>query len=774
MRFQDGLSVLLVWAVALIGAQVAAQTVVDDTAVSGLSTCVLQCTSTVFTTYDCQLSQPCFCENMQVQDAMMDCLQVNDCSFSDQLASTRFRASRCDTPTRDRSQLLSVVAYVLFALATLFTLARLASRIVGAGLGWDDFVAVTSYAPLVGFFVAGYFTLQNGMGKEIWTLRLGDIVDFNKWFYIASVLYVLVVFGTKISLVLFYLRTWPTAGGPRMIWWISLGLLVAALISFEVSVIAQCRPIASQWDSLQNANLQSQCVERSVLLWALAGVDIGFNVLVLLVPIRSLIRMKTTLWTTAGILFIYLVGLAVTAISIVRIFHVRDFTSTFNTTYSYSFFGLYSGIEVYLSQICCCAPGMAGLATRLSASSFSSLGSKKSSRDSIRISAPLQTAERHDFATINAPREAPDLEKAKYSGESNYILDDEDGAPPPVIKRSSHNSQALHNRSSFEPIIEGVSNSQSQRPMTYRSSATTATRNYRDSGTDARTPDILYQDHQNQLRLEIHDPPDAPIKARLQYVDKASGVHDLELQGRPRSHSQSRSRGAFLTRPSTAILANSAPIRPHTAPSPGSEEFTTTTEATSPSSYNSTSTTSSRSISYIDSPATTTAPPHPSATFSSASKPPGSSGSGSGTGPGTLSPRLSALLQQSHDLLRRQQSTSLNAMGPTNPVPALLAPAPANRPQSSSSAATAEAPRPASSFTTSTGTFAPTIASAAATQNNDTSATRPGNGIKEESRTVSEESEAAKLADLVNAHKILTEEGGMVGSDGGITIGIHR
>ncbi|PPJ58358.1 hypothetical protein CBER1_04476 [Cercospora berteroae] len=761
MRFQDGFSVVLVWAVALTGVQVAGQTLVDDTAVSGLSTCVLQCTSTVFNAYDCQPSQPCFCENMQVQNAMMECLKVNDCPFSDQLASARFRAYRCATPARDRTQLLSIVAYVLFAVATSFTIARLVARLAGAGLGWDDFVAVASYAPLLGFFVAGYFTFQNGMGEEIWTLSLSDIVDFTKWFYIASVLYVLVIFSTKISLVLFYLRTWPTAGGLRKLWWISLGLLGAALISFEVSVIAQCRPIASQWNALQDPDLQSQCVDRQILLWVLAAVDIGFNVLVLLLPIRSIIRMKATLWTTIGILFVYLVGLAVTAIGIVRIFHVRDFASTFNTTYSYSFLGLYSGIEVYLSQICCCAPGIVGLATRLSTSSFSSLGSKKSSRDSIRISAPLQAAERHDFATINTPREVPsDLEKAKSSGDGDYMFDDEDGAPPPVIQRSSHNSHALGPKTSFEPIIERVSNSRSQRPMTYRSSATTATRNYRDSGTDARTPDILYQDHQNQLRLEIHDPPDEPIKAKLQYVDKASGVHDLELHGRPRSQQG----GPFLTRPSTAILANSAPIRPNIDLSPGSEEFTTTT--TSSDYDDDTSSTSSRSISTIDSPAITSAPP-PASFFS----PPVNHNKASDSTPttSTLSPRLSALLQQSNNLLNRQPS--LTAMGPTkrpasssSARPSLTAMGPTTnpkRPESSSSAATATALPPVLSSSKRNSNNTTTNPTINPNTNTNLTASRPGNGIQEEDRTISEEE---KLADLANARENMAEEGGISGN----------
>ena len=255
-----------------------------------------------------------------------------------------------------------------------------------------------------------------------------------------------------------------------------------------------------------------------------------------------------------------LVGLAVLAMSITRVFYMHDFTTTFNTTYYYSFAGLYSAIEAYLSLIWCCVPGTQQL-WRAATNNFSPLASKKPSRESIRISAPLQIPERHDFAGIHTPRNLPDLEKGEHpdSAEKDYISDDE-SAPPPIVQRSSHNSFALKHRSSFEPIIERIephrSTLRSSATTATRHSATTGTRNsaipsarnisYRASSNTIREPDILYHDHQNRLRLEIHDPPDEPITAQLQYVDRNEGVHDLELQGRPRESSS----------------------RPNTAPSP--------------------------------------------------------------------------------------------------------------------------------------------------------------------------------------------------------------
>lgn len=107
-------------------------------------------------------------------------------------------------------------------------------------------------------------------------------------------MYVFVVFGTKISLVLLYLRIWSERPMFRILCWTALALLGTALIAFEVAIIAQCRPIASQWTRFSDSGSQGQCVDEKTLLWALAGTDIGFNVLVIVLPVRQIAKLNLT------------------------------------------------------------------------------------------------------------------------------------------------------------------------------------------------------------------------------------------------------------------------------------------------------------------------------------------------------------------------------------------------------------------------------------------------------------------------------------------------
>lgn len=142
----------------------------------------LQCADNLFGQYDCRPSQTCFCDNANVRDAWTECLKTG-CSYSDQLEASRYQADTCDAPKRDRSQLVSIVAYVLFGIAAVCLLARLTARLPllgGAGYGWDDFMALLCLAPLTGLTVAIYYSVKHGEGKEIWTRNVDDVVNFHK------------------------------------------------------------------------------------------------------------------------------------------------------------------------------------------------------------------------------------------------------------------------------------------------------------------------------------------------------------------------------------------------------------------------------------------------------------------------------------------------------------------------------------------------------------------------------------------------------------------
>lgn len=265
----------------------------------------------------------------------------------------------------------------------------------------------------------------------------------------------------------------------------------------------------------------------------------------------------------------FVVGLAITAMSILRIFYVRSITSSSDFTYDLSFVGLYSSIEAYLIQICCCMPATIGLIHRGYQWSTGRLSKNDPRRSVIYFphldaDASKEPQIEPDFIRNTPPLGSiqafqQDVEKAKQSEDSASM---HDSAPSPIVQRSSAGSNQpsqLVGQRSFEQS---------------RNNYARLTTDTNTTSTSWRTPEILYHDRQNQLRLEIHDPASEPIKANLTYVDRFDGKHDIELQGHPRKTEQltrfappdrqdssetttSTSSSDYSTRPSTSPSASS-------------------------------------------------------------------------------------------------------------------------------------------------------------------------------------------------------------------------
>lgn len=173
---------------------VAAQkNVVNETALLELSPCVvrplflqynnqlnchqIQCSNQVLTTHACFPTDSCFCNDSLSKD-LASCLA--SCSFSDQLAAIKFQASTCDRSVRSVGS-IEALFFFLYAVATLFTIARVLSRLRrlgGAGFRWDDTAAVASYIPLTGVAICDHYAIRAGGGIDIWGLSVQNVHDF--------------------------------------------------------------------------------------------------------------------------------------------------------------------------------------------------------------------------------------------------------------------------------------------------------------------------------------------------------------------------------------------------------------------------------------------------------------------------------------------------------------------------------------------------------------------------------------------------------------------
>lgn len=174
--------VLVGWILARTGAiYLEDRNTVNETAIQQLPECVSACSNEVSQRYECRPIDPCYCDNSSSYVlAQGACVKAN-CTLDEQLESKRLQARTCDLPVHDEQLRIAVVVYTLFAVAVVFTVARLLSRwrrLKGGGFWWDDLTVFTSSIAMVALVVDGYFAEKYGLGKDMWDLSAYQLTHF--------------------------------------------------------------------------------------------------------------------------------------------------------------------------------------------------------------------------------------------------------------------------------------------------------------------------------------------------------------------------------------------------------------------------------------------------------------------------------------------------------------------------------------------------------------------------------------------------------------------
>jgi len=342
------------------------------------SPCLLSCYNTVLPQYNCPNITECICYNVPLQDALTACSLANHCSIADAIAAEGTQKKLCGAPVRDRSMTFMVVQTIFFALAVAAATMRAVGRgsfFGGAGYGWDDLVLFLCCLPMIGLTVTAYLETSSGLGKDIWDLNLPQIERVLMYFYIGNTFYSPVIFGTKIAMVLLYIRIWKESD-PKFfrICQVVIALLLMAMIAFEFSGIFICSPVQYAWKAV--AGLPGHCIARNAQLYTNSGVNIVADFVVLLLPVPKIVGLRMSTSRKIGLLFTFLVGFAVTAASITQLYYlVTKVSATQNPTWDFFNIGIWRVTDMYLSIICCCMPILAGLFQRSWKKATSVLGS---------------------------------------------------------------------------------------------------------------------------------------------------------------------------------------------------------------------------------------------------------------------------------------------------------------------------------------------------------------------------------------------------------------
>ncbi|KAL8974426.1 MAG: hypothetical protein Q9197_001331 [Variospora fuerteventurae] len=209
----------------------------------------------------------------------------------------------------DKGYQLYITALVMVLVAGLVVLGRFAARWAQKSYGWDDYAILVSLVFSIVLTVMINLAVVNGYGRHKLSLEPSELRNALKYFYIAQVVYKIVVGFNKISILMLYLRIFISKPF-RLACYINLGIVAAFTIGSVFATILQCIPIKASW----NRDMEATCTNSASFWIAFAVINILTDAIILFLPMREVLHLQLGRREKIGLLALFSLGaLSVTA-----------------------------------------------------------------------------------------------------------------------------------------------------------------------------------------------------------------------------------------------------------------------------------------------------------------------------------------------------------------------------------------------------------------------------------------------------------------------------
>ncbi|KAL2843419.1 hypothetical protein BJX68DRAFT_257454 [Aspergillus pseudodeflectus] len=324
----------------------------------GLPSCTLLCLNQAIGSSSCSLSDlDCICTNVQLTTEVQTCVLQN-CSVKDNLRSTRLLYETCDYPVMDDNSVFPAVTIAGAIFSTIAVALRIAGRLLGSRLGLDDAVIVLSLNQVaaLAMSVVGLLLGPLGLGKDIWFVPFDNITKILLLYFCIEVLYISSIALSKISMLLLFLRLFPDQTFRRATYFV-LAVAFCWGVRTVLAIIFSCKPISHFWH-MWDGEHQGKCLSHVHIVWAHSIINIALDVVVIGLPVSSLAKMNLPLGKKIRVCSMFTAGIVVTALTIYRFTMSLDQEMGGSATKTFIWLGTWSVLEVYLSIISVCMPGI--------------------------------------------------------------------------------------------------------------------------------------------------------------------------------------------------------------------------------------------------------------------------------------------------------------------------------------------------------------------------------------------------------------------------------
>jgi len=305
----------------------------------------------------------CICTNQELQSSVTQCVTHN-CTVIEALATKNASLSSCNAPIRAHGPGHRVLTWTMIILVTIFVMIRFAFKIFEHhDLGDDDWAVLATLCGAIACHAVSLCTIDQGLGRDLWTLRPEQITQMLLLFEILAVLYFAELMLLKLSMIFFYIKVFTTPRAARLLWGTALLTFVWGAVYIIVATF-QCQPISyfwTQWDGMH----KGKCLDINAITTSNAAISIALDLWNLGIPLWQLWGLNMHWKRKVGVALMFGVGTFVTIVSILRLQALVNFARSSNVSWEFYAVQRWSTIEIGVGTICTCLPTIRQLFVRL-------------------------------------------------------------------------------------------------------------------------------------------------------------------------------------------------------------------------------------------------------------------------------------------------------------------------------------------------------------------------------------------------------------------------
>ncbi|KAK3986738.1 hypothetical protein QBC44DRAFT_372771 [Cladorrhinum sp. PSN332] len=216
----------------------------------------------------------------------------------------------------------------------------------------DDTFIILGYMFAVAYAIITGIQPNNGAGVHLWEVPTTKFRNFIKTGSIGgSISYNLCTLFVKISILTLYLRYSTQRKYFRIAVYVVMFIAAGYSFTNAIAFTYNCTPIERLWDPV---NVPGRCINSYEHFLIAAGLNVGTDIVILLLPIWMLWGVRLGTMQKLGLGGIMMAGGFVCSVSIVRLKSVLRGDPTMDFTWSYVPNVIWCLVEMFTGVICAC------------------------------------------------------------------------------------------------------------------------------------------------------------------------------------------------------------------------------------------------------------------------------------------------------------------------------------------------------------------------------------------------------------------------------------